>query len=334
MPQPIPVAYSVPSSHYLRTWVQKNYALPAPVRCVLFRNGVNMTYRVWSGAKLYFLRVYRPGWRSARQIDFEQAQLEYLHGAGIGVSYPLRSVSRDLKLPIMLPDGLTYAALFTAAPGNKPEGKPEDIGAVAGTLLARLHAAQAGYKGRTTLPALDQGGLIDLPLRKLGKFRKNFIKDWMALVKISKKMKRELGRLPRTEPFYGLIHGDTHTDNMHFDIPGNIQTLFDFDMSTRGWRLFDLATFMWGYPADDKVRRVVLKSLLASYSRVSKLSKMEIETLPTMMAVRSLWWLGFYAELSNLQTGQVNGIEDQLNFIKRWDAGEVKKSLFSGQKLT
>lgn len=324
---------SVPDAGFLGRRVKAVYGLRGPVRVFLHTNGVNLTYFVRARGSRSVLRIYSPAWRSRRQIDFELKQLLHLHGLGIPVSWPLPAKDGSLTEPLLLPEGPSHAALFTyAKPGLARRSKAAVYRGL-GKALAGLHQAQSAFKARAELPDLDEAGLIDRSLRHLRPYRLSFGKQWPLLLAIAGKVRAKIARLPKGEPEYGLIHGDAHLGNVNHDDASGEDVWFDFDLSCRGWRLFDLATLLWvddlngAKPAQ---LRKDFKVLCAAYASWRRLSDLERKLLPDMMAARHIWYMGFQAQGAG--RWGANMVDEQthawkMGFLKRWNKGEIRKIL-------
>lgn len=325
---------SVPRPDYLKRWLRRTYALRSPVRVSFWMGAVNFTYFVIAAKERFVLRIYVPGWRSQAQVHFEMAQLLHLHGAGIPVSRPIPTKNGGLSAGLELPDGKTRAALFTFAKAPRAERSEVQTCKDAGAAMAKLHAAQGHFKLSPKLPPLDLAGLVDRPLKFLRPYRDSFGKNLPLLLKSAKRIRAELKRLPQSAPFYGLIHGDAHGANMNFDESIGSYRIFDFDLSTRGWRIYDLATFLWDHALNDakpNTLRRGFKALVGAYSRICPLSRQELRLMPAMLAARHLWFLGFHAQNAQRWGTSIVGERShtwKIKFMKRWYNGEVKRALF------
>lgn len=66
----IPVIHSIPSGEALISMVLP-YPIGKPHSCKLLKRGLNDTYLVETEQGKYILRLYRRGWRTKEEIDFE-----------------------------------------------------------------------------------------------------------------------------------------------------------------------------------------------------------------------------------------------------------------------
>lgn len=60
-----------------------------------------------------------------------------------------------------------------------------------------------------------------------------------AIAQLADELSGVLGQVPTDGGSYGMIHGDLHLGNVHFD--GDVPTIFDMDHCGHGWRAYDLA---------------------------------------------------------------------------------------------
>lgn len=252
------IVRAAPDPKRLEHWVRRHYPFRGAPRCALVQDGVNLTYKVADRGGKFILRIYRPGWRTARQIAFELGQLRDLAGRGLPVSVPLPSKRGAWSVPLTLPAGRTRAALFTFATGTIRMKPAKAAAAEAGMLLGALHSAMDASPARPPSPPLDARALTSAPL----------------------------ARLPRRSPEFGTIHADSHVYNMRFDRTRGASVIFDFDMITRGWRIFDLATYLWTVARSAKELREKSAALVAASDRFRPLGPAERRALPDMIAAR------------------------------------------------
>ena len=122
LPEPIAVIRSIVSPDALLAKVVQSYAIASPVRCRLLKRGLNDTYLLTTEGGPYVLRVYRAGWRSGDEIQYELDLLRHLHVRGVAVSVPIAAHGDRLALPVAAPEGIRYLVLFTYANGSRARG--------------------------------------------------------------------------------------------------------------------------------------------------------------------------------------------------------------------
>ncbi len=329
-PVVIPMMTTIPDPLALARWLRRRYRTASKLHCALLQNGVNFTYLVRDLRNRWILRIYRPHWRNATQVDFELDQLRFLDACGVPVSTPAQARDGTYRTTLRIAGGSTSAVLFSFAAGTSRLDPPAAVAAEAGSLLARMHIAQDKFGKVPPNVPLDIHGLVTRPLAQLRPYRETFGTKWPWLLSVAKRIARALKRLPRTPLAYGLIHGDPHLSNMHFDRARNTSVLFDFDCTASGWRLFDLATLLW---ANGRSRKIIVEmtvALLGAYSRQRPLSPVEVRTIPAMIAVRHLWWMGFQAEGAprhSMDMVTPESHEKKLHILRMWARGELTSIL-------
>jgi Ser/Thr protein kinase RdoA (MazF antagonist) len=271
------------------------YRLEEPVSSRFWSRGVNDTYQVTSGAG-YMLRIYRNGWRTHPQVDWELSVLQQLSASGLDVSTPVAAIDGTLVQVIDAPEGPRPAALFTLAPGDLPPFTADGATAY-GRAAARLHAGldELGPVAGNRDP-IDLHHLLDDPLAILS----TCIDD----PELSSELERtaDLARAGiearAGDLEWGACHGDLHGGNAHRSNEGTV-TFFDFDCGGPGWRSYDLAVYRWSSTAmrapagtDDR-----WDDFLAAYTATRPLAEIDIATVPFFVAARHIWLMGLHARL-------------------------------------
>lgn len=269
--------------------VEAAYALKV-TRIQLIKAIVLDTYRLWTNAGAYILRVYPSRGRTRPDIEAELAFLAYLQAQGLSVSVAVAGVNGERLLALQAPEGWRYAALFTYAPGE-PLG--ENLVAIHryGYTLARLHTIADAWPSPSPRSSLDLVYLLDRPLEQLAGFPERR-HDWAFLHEIAAVICPQLAALPTSAPHYGYCHGDAGTANAHVTAEGQL-TFFDFDFCGPGWRVYDLATFSSGESGE------VVEAFLAGYEEVRSLTVEELKALPLFQIAQSIWLLGLRASYIN-----------------------------------
>src|SRR3712207_4324633 len=91
-----PTESSILAAEALTERVLPSYELDPPVRCRLASRGLNDTYLVVTGAGVFYLRVYRRGWRTDAETAAELALMSDLHRLGLRVSRPVPRIDGSL----------------------------------------------------------------------------------------------------------------------------------------------------------------------------------------------------------------------------------------------
>jgi len=267
-------------------FVSTNYSFEDPPRtCDLIRRGFNDTYIVVTGQEKYIFRVYLNGKYyidSPEAFQFELDMLEYLRTQNVPVSYPIRMNNGDLLGWTPTDFGKRATALFSFAQGEEIIEEPATIEQVikVGKTIAAFHLAANDFSSKHERYHLNLKYLVDEPLRLLKEDNSEQSQELLASLPPITELVDAVKTLSTDKDEYGIIHGDLHPGNMHFQ--GNHITFFDFDHCGYGWRAYDLVPF---YDAPDEYQTALLKG----YESVRPLSKGERDCLPTFIHLRMLW---------------------------------------------
>ena len=298
-PNPFDTQTSVLSSQTLAHLIHSRYQLKAPVTCEFFLAGVTHTYRVHTHTKTYYLRIYRSGWRTKKEIESECTILQKLYQSGIAVALPVQRKNGLYLNRISATEGTRYAILFQNAPGL-----PIDIHNLQtcyrfGQTVAKMHRSLDQVPTRYTRPTFDLNYLIDRSIQLLQPFLIDRPKDFAFLTQTGCQIKMNLQQLPKSSPIFGLCHGDIQPKNAH-DINGQI-TFFDFDNCNYTYRLFDLCGFL--YQNLDK-NPECNRAFISGYENTRHLSNKEKAAMKDFLAAFYIWGLGFTAEINTAISGR------------------------------
>jgi Ser/Thr protein kinase RdoA (MazF antagonist) len=289
----VPVIHSIPSGEALIENVLCHYLIATPLSCGLYKRGLNDTYLVETQQDRYILRVYRRGWRTKQEIDFELELLAFLHEHNSPVAYAIARKDGGFTVELAAPEGTRYAAVFSYAPGKAVDEKLNTKQSRRlGEVLATLHEVTNNFKSHFSRPALNSKYLLDCSMDVIApvfQHRHNDIDYLQTQIKIIKSALTEL-KLPSSAPIYGICVGDVHSGNAHFtdtDEP----TLFDFDQCGYSWRAFDIAKFIntalrWNI--DSGVRQAFVEG----YQAIRQLSEAELASIPLFIKVAHIWVMG------------------------------------------
>ncbi|HLN65349.1 MAG TPA: phosphotransferase [Symbiobacteriaceae bacterium] len=297
--------------------VARAYDLPAPVRCTFLTPGINDTYRVEAGGTPYILRVYRAGWRTPAEIDWELALLRHLEQSGVAVSVPIARRDGTWRLEFAAPEGARQAVLFSFAPGKVLAYNEEDALRY-GSLVADLHTAMDGFT--TELPRfhLDREHLLEQPLRTIRPHAERH-GSWEFYAREGARMGAQLSEL---EPLltWGICHGDLHGHNVHQTEEHQL-TLFDFDCGGPGLRAYDLAVYRWAVRMHARTAEP-WEAFLRGYQSRRPLGQADLEAVPLFVRIRTLWLLGLYAgQVEQRGTAFIEqGLTWTVNTLQKWES--------------
>ena len=218
----------------------------------------NLTYRVWSDAGEVILRRPPLGHvlPTAHDMAREYRVLSALHRTAVPVPRTLLLRGEDSELGVQfyvmervvghvcrerLPPGYAEAAAERAA-----------IGAALVEVLARLHAIDPESVGLGDFGRPE--GFIERQLRRWSQqWERSRTEELPALDGLRDALSASLPDMARTS----IVHGDYRLDNtiLHPARPGEIVAVLDWEMSTLGDPLTDLATLLayWCEDDDDEV---------------------------------------------------------------------------------
>lgn len=324
-----PATRSILSAEALSEVVAADYALATPTECQYFKWGVNDTYLLKANAATCILRIYRRGWRSFPEIQYELEALLYVQRAGIAVSIPIRRHNGSLIGTITAPEGERYMVLFTYASGREPtyDAQDDDAAYLYGKAAAQIHTATKTFQSPHQRSVLDSEHLIEAPLRSIQPMLAHRPEDWRYMQTLSETLRRQVMQLPLSSLDQGFCHGDLHWGNAHIQDKTDTLTLFDFDCCGVGWRAYDIAVFRWGARIRKKERKQ-WTAFLRGYRDERNIHERDIQAIPYFVALRHLWLLGLHAESrQDLGIGWMNDayFDEAIKFLREWEAEHLDK---------
>lgn len=288
----------------LAEMIDEDYLFDSPVACKMFskllRTQDNDHYQVKTDGQKYVARIYQPGERLLRHESdylFELDWLTFLKDRGCPVAFPIRRRDGGYLGKLNAPEGLRYYALFSFAPGEPMSTHDIDQLFRVGEKMARIHVASNDYKSNHGRQQSDLAFLADRPLERMRQFwNESDFGDLEFLVASAEEARDEvqrlIGHLKDTDA-WGVIGGDFHNTNVHFDKDGN-PTFFNFDLCSYGWRAYDIATFL----ANTNLLHESVEyseAFFAGYYSVRPLQEAEHQSLQPFMTLRRIWLMGSFA---------------------------------------
>jgi len=281
----------------LRSFVNDQYDCGVFNRCNLIASGDNDTYLLTSDDNKVIARAYqsKPWLNQTSEIHFELELLQYLKQQGLPVSYPLTDKDNKTLNMLSSPIGEFPLAIFSFAPGIVFSPMNPTQSYVFGRTIADVHTSSNAFNPQTQRFSLDMDFLLLNPIKSLKKhWENNRAKDQQFLDQlaenITQTINNNLSHDLTSEDHWGIIGGDFHQSNAHFDQEDKI-TCFDFDLCGYGWRMYDLATFLWdawhtqGSPE-------MQKSFFQGYQSKKELSAQETEVILSLVLARQIWYMG------------------------------------------
>jgi Ser/Thr protein kinase RdoA (MazF antagonist) len=202
---------------------------------------------------------------------------------------------------LVAPEGVRGYVLFRRLLDIERRSVDESFARHAGRLIAQMHSSSEAFLARTSRFELDLAHLLDEALAAVQRCSGHMPEAIAELSTRVATLRRLLGRMPRGLRNWGPCHGDLHFENIVFTQDGPV--LLDFDSSGFGWRLYDLATFMWSiklkwpgwavqYTAPDEL---LWSSFLDAYQEHRQLDPSILKQLPALVAARHVWAIGLQA---------------------------------------
>jgi Ser/Thr protein kinase RdoA (MazF antagonist) len=282
----------------------------------------NHTYRVEDpeSGRRYALRVHRPGYRTARQIESELEWLDALRADGaVDTCVPVRTPEGERVVTVHDGElGERNVVMFDWLDGAEPDPEGDEVIAgfrLLGAVSARMHAhARAWTRPKNfERPAWDYQHTLGT---------RGHWGAWQDGLGMGREERALLGHLDaaiagrldaygRGPERFGLVHADIRLANLLVD-DGHVRVI-DFDDSGYAWFMYDFATtvsFMEDHPRVPELR----DAWLEGYRSVAPLSAAEEAELDTFVMLRRLLlvaWIGshhtFATEAAELGAGFTAG---------------------------
>ena len=266
----------------IQVGISKHFGID-PISSLQDLNGFeNFVYAFEHGDTDRILRIGHSLRRPEHQVRSEIEWLRFLAENNAGVAAPVGEIKS-------FDDG--HGAAFVAAVFEKAEGthpEPEVKNArfyeIYGATIGRLHAVTKRFQpsAEFSRPTWSE---------ETREVETNLPSDDEAVRHRVLELREKLEQLPTTEDWYGLIHQDPHTGNLHRDDRGRI-TLFDFDDCVFGHYIYDIAMvfFYAGFRDDDPAEptRRFFADFMRGYNSEHELPDECFSTIPLFMKLREI----------------------------------------------
>lgn len=279
--------------------INQHYFLSDVQSCSFIRRGFNDHYLVECKKARYIFRVYLNHKYYIESLDnfqFELDLIEYLHAQNSPVAEAIRLNNGELLGTVSTELGARAFALFAYAEGStlEPTAHTAEQCFQFGKTMAAFHLAANGFQTNLERYRLDLKYLVDEPLRLAAQQKDEvsrtvtedlsaYIQELIASLQPIEKLVSTVQSMVTDEDAFGIIHGDLHTENVHFQ--DEKVTLFDFDHCGYGWRAYDLAATFYLSESQNE-------ALLRGYESLRPLSGTEKACLPVFVHLRQLWNIG------------------------------------------
>jgi Ser/Thr protein kinase RdoA (MazF antagonist) len=281
----------------------------------------NHTYRVDDpeSGRRYALRVHRPGYRTARQIESELQWQDALRADGaVDTCVPVRAPDGERVVSVSANGLERNVVLFDWLPGSEPDPEGDEVIAgfrLLGAVSARMHAHARAWTrpGAFDRPAWD----YDHTLGREGHWG-----AWQDGLGIGPEERGLLARLDaaiagrlaaygRGPERFGLVHADIRLANLLVD--GGHVRVIDFDDCGYAWFMYDFATtvsFMEDHPRVPELRDAWLEGY-RSVAPLAAADEAELETFVMLRRLLLVAWIGshhtFATEAAELGAGFTAG---------------------------
>ena len=296
----------------LATEALTRYGLSTQATAELCNVSENHTYRVEDPENGTFaLRVHRPGYRTAHQIECELDWVDALRGDGaVDTCVPVAAPGGERVVNV----GTHNVVLWEWLPGAEPDPSGDDVidgFRTLGAVSARMHAharawtAPSGFDRpiwdfEHTLGASGYWGLWQDGLG-MG------AEELALLERLAATIESRLQAYGQSADRFGLVHADIRLANLLVD-DGHVRVI-DFDDCGYAWFMYDFATtvsFMEEHPRVPELR----EAWLDGYRSVAPLDAADEAELDTFVMLRRLLlvaWIGshhtFATEAAELGAG-------------------------------
>jgi Ser/Thr protein kinase RdoA (MazF antagonist) len=320
----IAASSSVLAADALADWVAAEFGLGPAIECRLVSRGANDVYRVESGQGVSYLRISPHGWRSLPQIEAEVCLIDELHRSGVRVARAMHPSDGAAVREAVAPEGTRLAVLFEAAPGRQVDAPAIAQAAALGRAAARVHLAADAMPSQPARFAIDERYLLTEPLAAIWECGLEAPADLGYVASMAERVRARIASLPRGAGIFGMCHGDLHPANARFAADGT-PTLFDFDLCGYGWRIYDLAVFLWNAAGEQRTRRWTesrWRAFLRGYGDERNLSADELEAVPLFLVARQVWLMGLDCRGQSgwpVQWLNERWLRDMLRPIRGWE---------------
>ena len=245
----------------------------------------------------YALRLHRRGYRSDAELKSELDWMGALASGGLNVPTPIVSTEgshlhcvHDVQV-----DVLSWLSGAPLGETGRPLDAPDRQGAFRriGEQMARLHEISDAWTPPSDFSrwSWDSAGLLgERPL--WGRFWENptLSREDRALFEAARRRAAERLSAIEGDLDYGLIHADLVRENLMID--GDEVSLIDFDDAGWGFRLFDVATFLFKNRAEPDFE-ALRAAFLEGYRSQRTL---DVDALGLFTLLRAFTYVGWIVE--------------------------------------
>ncbi|MBT2522553.1 phosphotransferase enzyme family protein [Arthrobacter sp. ISL-28] len=297
---------SFPASTDLVREALSHFGIDAGARITFIKQRENQVFRVESDGQDFAVRIHRPGYRTAEEIECEAHHLRALRDAQLLVPDPVESEFGVFALPVgsnqqlvsvqrWLPGALPIADSFEVftGTGSLDERHVSELGSV----MARhhLHAESAPTRKDFSRPAWDADGLFG-PRALWGDaagLRTLTPEDRLVLSEAVSAASLKIQALGKDPSVFGPIHADMTFENVLATDEG--LAIIDFDDFGEGWFAFDIATALF-FATPSPQYPALERAFLEGYQQVRRLEASVLAAMDAFLLARGLTYLGWAAD--------------------------------------
>lgn len=284
-------SYSTISAKELLAKVIPDYCIENPIECLFWERGTNDTYKVLCANARYSLRIYRHEIYPRDELDFEVDALNYLHKNGFPVAYPIERESGGYITEIIAPEGLRYVLVTAFAEGDEPKYDSLDDFRLTGESVAKLHQVSQGFESTYKKKNLDIKNFIDDSFNTIEPYLSHRPEKLSLMRQYIESSRSAIEEIDDETMDIGFCHGDIHGGNAH--LHDGVLTHFDFEECGFGYRVFDLATFKWGFVFSNEAPER-WAAFVEGYESIRKIGAADLQLLDTFMLLRHIWLISFH----------------------------------------
>lgn len=309
-----PAEYSSLSTKALLQLVTEKYGFANDSSIYYLKRGFNDTYLIRTKNNKFILRVYKCNWRSFESIETELKLLNFLKENSISLSFPIYDEQENLVQTINAPEGIRYAVLFSFAEGEVIRKLSVEQSYLLGIETGKIHALTQNKFLGTTAQDYNIETQFSVALNTLKPILIEYPEQYNYLVQLKNDFVQLFNSINKNEISTGICHGDLQSENFHIT-EKNQFTFFDFDFFGNGYLAYDIGVFLW-YDHKNKTPQI-MESFLKGYKTHKELSATEIQLIPYFSALRALFQMTMYCQISNGQQLPIWPANQIAGFIKK-----------------
>ena len=284
--------------------VAREFAMRDVTTCSLHSASIHDHYLIEADGTRFMFRLYNAEHSATPDHPaglFELELLAYLAAQGQPVAAPCVVTDGARFGRLEVAEGSRRYALFHFAEGRLIYPPSPAQARVLGAKVAELHQAMSGFSGEQPAVDLDLDRVLRDSVRciqaAVGARRPEDIAFLNTLAADLEHVFRAfVAGQPRDDEAYGIVGEHFSGTNNHW-ADDETPTFFSFSACARGWRVYDLAFFLWqtqvyGIPIE------IWAAYLAGYETVRALSSAERSALPALAKLKMLQTMAFHTSLT------------------------------------